>query len=469
MKKVSLPMLGMVVILCNPAFATDEIEQLRQQLDLLKQDYERRISNLEQRLEQAESQQKAAASNPATTISAEADPVQVVAEQPISTAIPANNSEENSFNPAISLILDGRYSYFSQDPDDYQLSGFMLGGEAGPGERGFSLGHSELIMSANADDKFYGRFTLALAEHEGEAEVEIEEAFFQTLGLDYGLQITGGRFYSDIGYLNSQHAHQWDFVDAPLIYRGLFGNQLLDDGIQLNWLAPTDVYLSFGSELFRGSRFPLSADAGNGIGAYTVYAKAGGDVGISNSWQAGVSYLDADTDGRSASGHGHSGTQDTHEPPAFSGDSKTWGVDLVWKWAPDGNRRQRNLQLQYEYYRRDDDGMLVEGDEFGTYQGEQSGWYAQAVYQFIPRWRFGLRYDALDSAAAGSDPDLIHEAGLDNESHKPSRWSLMTDWSNSEFSRFRLQYNRDVSSPVVDDQWMLQYLLSLGAHGAHKY
>ena len=469
MKKISLPMLGMAAILSSPAYAADDIEQLRQQLDLLKQEYEHRISDLEKRLEQAESWQKAAASDQVINERPEMPPEQVVADQSVSTAGQSDGSAANSFNPAISLILDGRYSHFSEDPEDYQLPGYMLGGEAGLGERGFLLGHSELVISANADDKFYGRFTLALAEHDGETEVEIEEAFFETLGLGYGLQIRGGRFYSDIGYLNSQHAHQWDFVDAPLIYRGLFGNHLLDDGVQLNWLAPTDLYLSFGSELFRASRFPLSANSDNGIGAYTMYAKAGGDVGISNSWQAGLSYLDADTDGRSASGHGHGDTESTHEPPAFSGDSKTWGVDLVWKWAPDGNRRQRNLQLQYEYYRRDDDGRFVEGDESGTYQGEQSGWYAQAVYQFIPRWRLGLRYDALDSTVVGSDHDLIHEAGLDSEGHKPSRWSLMTDWSNSEFSRFRLQYNRDESSPVVDDQWILQYLLSLGAHGAHKY
>jgi hypothetical protein len=80
-----------------------------------------------------------------------------------------------------------------------------------------------------------------------------------------------------------------------------------------------------------------------------------------------------------------------------------------------------------------------------------------------------MRYDALDSSASGSDDGLISEAGLDNEGHKPQRFSLMTDWSNSEFSRFRLQYNRDESSPEVDNQWILQYLLGLGAHGAHQY
>jgi hypothetical protein len=442
-----------LVYVTNPAWADDqEIEQLRQQLEQLKLDYKSKIDELEKRLQATEQASE-----------------QKVSVAPAGATTSVDSATKNTFNPDISLILDGRYIHFSQDPADYELPGFMLGGEAGSGERGFGLGHSELVMSANADDKFYGRFTLAFGVHDGETEVEIEEAFFETLGLDYGLSVRGGRFFSDIGYLNSQHGHQWDFSDAPLIYRGLFGNQLIDDGIQLSWLAPTDLYLSFGSELFRGSRFPLSAEAGNDIGAYTLFAKAGGDIGDSSSWLAGVSYLDADTVGRTSSGHGHGHEEDGHVPPAFSGDSKTWGVDFVWKWAPNGNRRQRNLQLQYEYYHRDDDGILAEGAESGSYQGQQSGWYAQAVYQFVPRWRLGLRYDALNSSASGSDAELIEEAGLDNEGHKPQRFSLMTDWSNSEFSRFRLQYNRDESSPVIDDQWILQYILGLGAHGAHSY
>ena len=118
-----------------------------------------------------------------------------------------------------------------------------------------SLGHSELSMSANIDDKFYGKLTVALAEHEGELEVELEEAFFQTLGLPGGLTLKGGRFFSSVGYLNQQHDHVWDFIDAPLAYAVLFGNKYIDDGIQLSVLLPTNTYLETGVELLRGSRF----------------------------------------------------------------------------------------------------------------------------------------------------------------------------------------------------------------------
>jgi hypothetical protein len=59
---------------------------------------------------------------------------------------------------------------------------------------------------------------------------------------------------------------------------------------------------------------------------------------------------------------------------------------------------------------------------------------------------------------------------LDDTSHHPERWSLMTDFSPSEFSRFRLQFNRDqVLDGDTDHQIVLQYILSLGPHGAHQF
>jgi hypothetical protein len=46
----------------------------------------------------------------------------------------------------------------------------------------------------------------------------------------------------------------------------------------------------------------------------------------------------------------------------------------------------------------------------------------------------------------------------------------MLDFSPTEFSRFRLQFAADKSRlGVTDNQVMLQYVHSLGAHGAHKF
>ncbi len=444
----------------NPVWANSDIEALRKQVEALKNDYEQRINALENRLKQSEEKAQLAQKK-----------VEQVADK-VEKQKNTSTSGQNDFNPAISLILDGRYADFDNDPDAYELPGFMLGNEAGLGEEGFSIGHTEIAISANVDNKFYGKATLAIHDHEGETETDLEEAYIQTLGLGHGLTLKAGRFYSAIGYLNEQHEHLWDFADAPLIYRGLFGDQLRDDGLQITYLAPTDTFMQFGTELFRGDRFPGAGDH-DGVGAWTVFANIGGDIGIEHSWQLGLNHWRAnDVDGRTSDAHSHGG--DSAETPSFTGDSKISSLDLVYKWAPNGNPVSRNLKLQFEYFDRREDGsitMLNSGppEEISTYDGQQDGWYAQAVYQFKPHWRTAIRYDRLSSNNKGSDYDVLAEAGLDDEGHAPERYSAMLEWLPSEYSRIRLQYNRDESYRDADNQIFLQYTVSLGSHGAHQF
>ena len=99
-------------------------------------------------------------------------------------------------------------------------------------------------------------------------------------------------------------------------------------------------------------------------------------------------------------------------------------------------------------------------------QRARTGWYAQAIYQPFPRWRFGLRFDSLSSAT----PDATFAGtGLYPSGSKPKRYSLMVDWSKSEFSRLRFQYNRDQAGIADDNQFGLQYIFSIGAHSAHSF
>jgi hypothetical protein len=275
------------------------------------------------------------------------------------------------------------------------------------------------------------------------------------------LTAKAGRFFSGIGYLNSVHSHAWDFVDQPLVYRALLGNQLGDDGAQLRWVAPTSLLVELGGELLRGDAYPAGGAGHKGVGTRTAFARVGGDLDVSNSWRAGVSYVDAAAAGRE--------TGDEDAPDVFDGSSRLVMIDLVWKWAPQGNPVYRNFKAQFEYMRRSEDGRFSAGDGSvgdAAYRGDQDGWYLQAVYQFVPRWRIGLRYDAL--AADDAAPALAGTA-LDRAGHDPWRASAMVDFSNSEFSRIRLQYDHDDSGPRTDGQWYLQYIVSLGAHGAHQY
>src|SRR5262245_60203172 len=81
----------------------------------------------------------------------------------------------NAFNPAISLILNGRYTSYSLDPAGYRLPGFLLEEEAGLPSEGLSLDETELAISANIDDKFYGSVSASIEQPKGHASGDVQE------------------------------------------------------------------------------------------------------------------------------------------------------------------------------------------------------------------------------------------------------------------------------------------------------
>jgi hypothetical protein len=330
----------------------------------------------------------------------------------------------------------------------------------GPGERSFNLGESELTFAANIDPYFAGQLTAAIT---GENEIEVEEAFVRTTALPQGFTGKLGRLFSGVGYLNEVHAHAWDVADQPLVYQAMFGGQSRQDGAQVKWLAPTDLFIEFGAEVGAGDSFPATRDDGNGLNTTAVFAHLGGDVGDYTSWRAGLSRIDSSAVAREG------GIADASGAPlfeTFTGDSHTWVVDGVLKWAPSPRRQ---LKLQGEYMRREETGEVFVGGGVrlaDDYRGPLSGWYLQSVYQFAPRWRVGARYDSLDS---GTPRYSLAPDGL--LSQDPDRLSLMLDWNPSEFSRLRAQYDWDDARDDGDTDrvFRLQYLYGIGAHGAHKY
>lgn len=437
--------------------AADDVASLRAEMQALKSEYTQRVGALEARIEQLES---------ASSVTEAMPP-----PQPTPASGP---SAASAFNPAISLILGGSYTDTSRDSESWRIGGFMpSGGEVGPGERSFNLGESELAVSANVDPYFAAMLIASLSP---EDEIEVEEAYFRTLALPSGFRAKGGRFFSGFGYLNEVHAHAWDFVDQPLVYQAFFGNQYKQNGLQVKWLAPTDLFVELGAETGNGDAFPATRRNRNGMNGGTLFAHVGGDVGDSTSWRAGASWIDQRAEDRAY--------EDTDEfglpvVDAFTGKSRTWVVDAVLKWAPYGNVTRRQLKVQGEYMRRRESGQLTfDADGSGltdAYSSTQSGWYLQSVYQFMPRWRVGLRYDSLDSGspriALVSSGLLSPEAFPALRGADPERISIMLDWIPSEFSRLRAQYDWDDARAAGDRDraFRLQYIYGIGAHGAHKY
>ncbi|GAA5215551.1 hypothetical protein ACFSJ3_11280 [Corallincola platygyrae] len=392
---------------------------------------------------------------------------------------------QSGFNPNISAVINVGYT----DRSDFEGIGNLPIDEehAGGPDEGFWVDHTELALSAAFDDMFYGKVTTVLAEHDDETEVELEEAFVQTMGMPYGLSVRGGRFLSNIGYLNSKHMHTDSFVDRPLVYRAFVGSHYYDDGVRLNWVAPTDTYIELGVEGFKGGQFPAAADSS--IGATNLYAKFGGDIGDSQSWQAGLAWLSTEHVFGECGTHDH-GHDDEHDHEDhdeheedhhdeehhdedhhefefgacdFDGDKDFYIADFVWKWAPGGNYKYQSLTLQGEYFYVDEDGWYGHEHE-GEYEQElrhddsNSGWYVSGVYRWSPNWSAGVRYSEIDPADVYS------------EGYKPKATDLMLDWNYSHFATVRVQYTRDESmEDLEDDIFSIQFVGTLGAHGAHLY
>jgi hypothetical protein len=449
------PVLALLALATVPAVspAADDAAALRAELQALKSDYNSRVDALEARIRQLETA-NAAAADAAMAVAAAPPP----APEPAPTA-PGGNA--TAFNPAISLILGGSFTGTSRDPADWHIAGFPPASEeTGPGERSFNLGESELTFAASIDPYFSGVLTAAIT---GDNDIEVEEAYFRTTSLHNGLTIKGGRFFSGFGYLNEVHAHAWDFVDPPLVYQAMFGGQYQQNGLQVKWLAPTDIFLEFGAEAGNGDSYPATRLERNGFNGATLFAHAGGDIGDYTSWRVGGSWLTQRAESREG------GIEDAAGLPLFeqfTGDSDTWVVDGVLKWAP---TPRRQLKVQGEYMHRHESGEIA--DSVGTvlasdYRSTSSGWYLQSVYQFAPRWRVGARYDSLEA-----DAPSYAFAPLDLLDASPDRVSLMLDWNPSEFSRLRAQYDWDDARDdnERDRIWRLQYIYGIGAHGAHKY
>jgi hypothetical protein len=447
-----------------------DLSKLREEMKQLQRSYDDRMQALEKRLAEAEAR---AAKTPATA------PVE---RAPTAAAPQADSrSSASAFNPGISLILQGTFARTSRDPNNFAITGFVpSGGEVGPPRRSFGLGETELTFTGSIDPYFRA---VAIAALTPENEVEVEEAYFQTLALPQGFTLRAGRFLSGIGYQNEIHQHAWDFQDASLAYKAFLGGRYRQDGVQVRWIAPTALFIELGGEVGNGDSFPGSNANKNGAGSWALFAHTGGDIGTDYAWRAGLSYVRASARNRAYEDVDSLGNAVSN---SFSGRSRIWVVDGVLKWAPGGNATRTNVKLQAEYFRVRQDGTLTYDDtgqgapQFGApfsdaFRTAQSGWYAQGVYQFMPRWRVGYRYDAL---RFGSVDNAIVTNGLGPVAadfsilapHNPTRNTAMLDFSASEFSRFRLQFAADKSrAGVTDNQVILQYIHSLGPHGAHRF
>ena len=342
--------------------------------------------------------------------------------------------------------------------------GNLQQGAHDPHKRGFTNRGIEFSLSGAVDTNWDAELHLMYAYDHigGESKVEIEEAFITSRDLGNNLQLELGHMHTEFGRINPRHAHDWTFLDQPIIHNRVFGNDALRaPGLRLSWLSPKERY----SEFHFGLQNPNGETMTSFLANDEVTPPAGSlngepDVrGIDDmvkllrwdqAWELddnanlklGLSWLS----GPNATG--------------ADADTTIQGLDLVYKknWLTDEGDR-RALIFEGEYIERDFD---LAGT---TTQLEDKGFFGQVSYQKTDKLTYGFRYErawAKNGAGIAADPKRAER----------ERYSPLVTWKLSEFSQVRLQYNKDDFGVLADgdaESIWLGFDIAIGAHPAHKF
>lgn len=433
-----------------------------------------------------------------------------------------------AFNPAISVIMDGVYAAQGRSeiasPDGFEGHdhGHGHGGHGGHGEieRGFNLRETEITFTASIDNYFDALVMLAV---EGVSGVEVEEAYLVTNSLPAGWQVKFGRFLSDVGYINKQHLHDWDFADRPLVNEFLFGDHgLQENGVQVSWVLPTETYTRFGIEVLQGETHGVAQYEGNddltlvtllpdfaidpvtgepmpvssgpnrirwrddlglrnksGPRLFTGFVTFAPDLGFDHAIQFGAS-------GGFSRAWQNVVTHSSGRVETWDGDAWFAGVDVVYKYDSGRSYGAGNVVLQGEYFYREIDADYASRtfadfstltptaaggvDDVFSGTAKQDGFYVQGLYGIAPRWQAGLRTEGLGLRNRTLEPDRANNAF--ERAGKSWRHSGVLTFRPTEFSMLRAQVNySDFDTSDHGSVWsfLLQYNMSLGVHGAHSF
>jgi hypothetical protein len=293
--------------------------------------------------------------------------------------------------------------------------------------------------------------------------------------------VKAGKFLASFGRVNEQHEHYWDFANRLLIATALFGEDGLNEiGAQVTWVAPTSFYLVLGAEILNGineqsfgtsgfsdPRSSVAINAVQGPNLYIGFLRSSFDID-----EASILFGISNAMGTTRNDQGFSSAGSAGE--AIDANTDIIGGDLTIKYSLDAIRF---VSLQGEYMYRVMNGTEYTHDSLiavssPSLDKHNSGFYAQVAAKLDQLWEIGVRYDLL------MQNDVM--LGGTNQ-HMPSnlpRYSAMIEYSPTEFSRLRLQLDRDLSRYVQTSgglsqqpytQIILQANLTIGAHGAHAF
>ena len=413
-----------------PPAPAGQAQEVRVELDKLRKEFESIRDAYGARLAALESKLSAMGAPAAPEAPAQAAAPTPAAAPPTEVQVPTGAA--GSGGPSGTLPVYGNTSAMSKifNPDIAVIGNFV--GAAGTNTvnpmPALALEEAEATFQAVVDPYARADFFLAFSP-EG---VEIEEGFLTLTSLPGGLLAKVGKLKEQVGKVNTLHAHALPWVDEPLMIQNLFGGDegLSDAGVSVSKLILNPfLFLEATGEIYQGSS-----------GLFQSYERS--DV----SWAGRLrGYRDVtESTNIDVGGSFAYGTNDAG--PDFT--TRLAGIDATFRYRPLRRAIYRRFQARTELF------WSRRGQEAGTVHA--FGMYGSGEYQFARRWFAGARYDwserAYDASLVDKGPSLV-----------------LTYWP-SEFSQIRGQYRRTrYAEDVTANEFLFQFLFSIGAHGAHVF
>ncbi len=357
------------------------------------------------------------------------------ADAPIDSADASASGQQPEMNPNISVVLLGGAKAGGAEDDDTRNSLYLQ--------------EAELAIGAPVDPNT--RADLNIGVHHGESP-ELEEAYATYMGLPGGLQLRGGLIHTDFGRLNTVHTHALPQIDQPLPLNVFLGEHgITVPGAEVSWLTPLPWYSK--AIVSAGTRYGEhhhhheheEGEEGEEEHEFSLFPTGGSkNLLLSARWE---NMADLSDDTTLMVGLSHASSSINNDEVRASTIS---GADLTLKWKPQ-NEQYKSLVWQTEY---------MTGEQ--TYVDPErprkafQGWYTFLNYRFSRHWGIGARYDEADVPA------------IENGHQK--RYTALVEYIANEWNSLRLQYNHcDPNYNKSFDEVMLQWNISIGPHGAHKY
>jgi hypothetical protein len=388
-----------------------EVERLRQEIAQMRQQYDARLAALEQQL---------------TGLATGVQPQQAV-PPPVAEPVPLPAPQQASGVPSSKVF----------NPDIAVIGNFLgaAGNNLNSTQPTFGLNEVETSLQAIVDPYARADFFLS-ASPEG---LEVEEGFvtFHTLPGDFLLKV--GKMRAQFGKVNTLHVHALPWTDRPLVTQNLVGGDegISDPGVSLSRLVPNRVmFLEATAEAYYASDDVFQSSERTSL-AYVGRLRAYRDLTEGTNLDIGGSFA-----------YGPDGTS-TLALIGADLRKRLFGFDATLRYRPLRRAIYRRFQARTEF---------VWSQALGTPRPEPTamGFYGSAEYQFARRWFAGARYDR---SAQFFDPSIVDTGGS----------VFLTYWP-SEFNQVRGQYRRtNYGDGVRGNEFLFQFLFSIGAHGAHVF